>query len=123
MSATAFRPRGRVRPFPCSASDDASDEVHRSTSPVGGGSDHTASPSGPPARRSPAPEPSAPRAALRRAPSDTFSDLWVESRLDLTVEAVILTEREWDSIFEDSDREAARQRLRDHEWPPVLAMT
>ena len=39
------------------------------------------------------------------------------------MEAVILTEREWDSIFEDSDREAARQRLRDHEWPPVLAMT
>ena len=48
-------------------------------------------------------------------PSDTFSDLWVERRLDLTVEAVILAEREWDSLFDDTDREAARKRLEDHE--------
>ncbi len=52
-------------------------------------------------------------------PSDTFSDLWVEKRLDLTVEAVILTEREWDALFDDADREAARKRLQDHEWPPA----
>ena len=48
-------------------------------------------------------------------PSDTFADLWKKQRLDLTVEAVILTEREWDSLFDDTDRAAARKRLPDHE--------
>ena len=55
-------------------------------------------------------------------PSDTFSDLWVKRRLDLTVEAVILTERAWDPLFDNPDRAVARKRLQDHEWPPVLAM-
>ena len=52
-------------------------------------------------------------------PSDTFTDLWEKQRLDLTVEAVVLTEREWDSLFDDTDRATARKRLRDHKWPPV----
>ncbi len=55
-------------------------------------------------------------------PSDTFADLWVERRLDLTVEAVILTERQWDALFDDADREAARKRLHDHEWSSASAV-
>ena len=55
-------------------------------------------------------------------PSDTFSDLWMNGRLDLTVEAVVLTEREWDALFTDADRKAARKRLRDHEWPLASAL-
>ena len=56
-----------------------------------------------------------------RRPSDTFSDLWTKGRLDLTVEAVILTERQWDPLFDDMDRAAARKRLQEYEWPPALA--
>ena len=55
-------------------------------------------------------------------PSDTFSDLWMNGRLDLTVEAVVLTERDWDALFNDTDRQVARKRLRDHEWPIALAL-
>ena len=55
-------------------------------------------------------------------PSDTFSDLWMKGRLDLTVEAVVLTEREWDPLFTDADRKAARKRLQDHEWPLAAAL-
>ena len=56
-------------------------------------------------------------------PSDTFSVLWEKGRLDLTVEAVILTERQWEPLFDDADREVARKRLQDYEWPPALAAT
>ena len=46
----------------------------------------------------------------------------MNGRLDLTVEAVVLTEREWDELFTDADRKAARKRLRDHEWPLASAL-
>ena len=36
--------------------------------------------------------------------------------LDLTVEAVIVTETKWRELFEPEVIEAARQRLLDHEW-------
>ena len=56
-------------------------------------------------------------------PSDTFRDLWWLDRvgkwnraLDLTVEAVIVTETKWRELFEPKVIEAARQRLLDHEW-------
>ena len=44
-------------------------------------------------------------------PSDTFVDLMVHRRLDLSVEWVIVNEREWDPLFSREDREAARARL------------
>jgi len=44
-------------------------------------------------------------------PSETFQNLAVEGRLDLTVEAIIVEEREWRDIFTEDDRNAARERL------------
>lgn len=56
-------------------------------------------------------------------PSDTFRDLWLLERLgkhkralDLTVEAVIVTESRWEELFDPAIIEAARVRLLDHEW-------
>ena len=53
-------------------------------------------------------------------PSNTFMDLCMNRRLDLTVEAVVTTEREWNALFDDGDRKAARKRLRDYEWPVAV---
>ena len=56
-----------------------------------------------------------------RDPSATFTVLWERRRLDLTVEAVIATEPEWDPIFADEDRNAAKGRLKEYGWtPPAL---
>ena len=44
-------------------------------------------------------------------PSDTFVELIVHGRLDLSVEWVVVNERKWDPLFTDGDREAARIRL------------
>ena len=53
-------------------------------------------------------------------PSSTFADLYLKGHgarhLNMTLEAIITTEREWDPLFTDVDREAAGKRLRDHEW-------
>lgn len=46
----------------------------------------------------------------------------MNGRLDLTVEAVVSTERECDALFIDADRKAARTRLRDHERPLASAL-
>ena len=50
-------------------------------------------------------------------------DLWLLERLgkhkralDLTVEAVIVTESRWEELFDPAIIEAARVRLLDHEW-------
>ena len=43
--------------------------------------------------------------------SDTFVDLMVKGRLDLTVEWLIVNERKWDPLFTDETRTAARSRL------------
>ena len=51
-------------------------------------------------------------------PSPTFTDLFMKRRLGLTVEAVISTESEWDPLFSDQDRAAAKKRLLDHRWSP-----
>ena len=53
----------------------------------------------------------------RNEPSSTFKLLWEKKRLNLTVEAVIVTEHEWDPLFDDADRDAARQRLKAFHWP------
>ena len=46
-------------------------------------------------------------------PSDTFVDLMLRGRLDLTVEWLIVKEREWDLLFTAEDRAAAQTRLTD----------
>ena len=51
-------------------------------------------------------------------PSPTFTDLFMKRQLGLTVEAVIITEAEWDPLFSDQDRAAAKKRLLDHRWSP-----
>ena len=43
--------------------------------------------------------------------SDTFTELWQIRRLDLTVEALLVTEPEWDPLFDDRDRDSAEKRL------------
>ena len=45
--------------------------------------------------------------------SDGFAALWERQRLDLTVENVVLR-TEFESLFEDEDREVARSRLREY---------
>lgn len=52
--------------------------------------------------------------ALIHAPrvSEGFEALWERKRLDLTVEAVILKDP-WRQLFDESELEIARQRLRD----------
>jgi hypothetical protein len=52
---------------------------------------------------------------LLRAPkvSEGYIALWERGRLDLTVEAVILSS-DWQSLFSDEEREIARKRLADY---------
>jgi len=45
------------------------------------------------------------------APSDGFVTLWERKRLDLTVEALILTKKEYRSLFTEEERNKARNRL------------
>jgi hypothetical protein len=45
--------------------------------------------------------------------SEGYVALWERKRLDLTVEAVILTS-EWNSLFSEQDREIARKRLAEY---------
>ena len=44
-------------------------------------------------------------------PSDTFVDLMIRGRLDLTVEWLIVNEQQWAPLFTEADRLAARTRL------------
>ena len=43
--------------------------------------------------------------------------LWELGRLDISVEALVLRER-WNSLFSDSERQAARQRLEAFDYDP-----
>jgi hypothetical protein len=48
-------------------------------------------------------------------PSDGFTTLWSHHRLDLTVEAHVL-KPDYESLFTETDREQARQRLELYGW-------
>lgn len=48
-------------------------------------------------------------------PSVGYTDLYLEGRLDLTVEALVL-QRKWDPIFEDETRQLARKRLTEYHF-------
>jgi hypothetical protein len=48
-------------------------------------------------------------------PSEGYTALWERHRLDLTVEALIL-DSQWDELFDEADRQAARARLEQYEY-------
>jgi hypothetical protein len=48
-------------------------------------------------------------------PSDGFTALWSHHRLHLTVEAHVLQQR-YATLFNDDDRQQARQRLAAYGW-------
>lgn len=51
-------------------------------------------------------------------PSDTFTTLWERRELHLTMEWFVVSEREWDPLFDDGDRRAAAARLREYGCVP-----
>ena len=53
-----------------------------------------------------------------RAISDGFVRLWEKGRLDLTVERIIVHEREWAVLFTAQERRIAEQRLNEWEKNP-----
>ena len=57
-------------------------------------------------------------------PSSTFTDLWEKgpTYLSLTLEALVVTERQWDDLFSDEDRAVASKRLRQHHWKPPSSL-
>ena len=62
---------------------------------------------------------------LRNGPSDGFTRLWEEGRLDLSVEAIVLQER-WAPLFTEEELATARLRLEEAGYygqPTVLRQT
>ena len=59
---------------------------------------------------------------LLRSPnvSDGYTALWERSRLDLTVEAMILRS-EWQSLFTPAERQAALKRLREYGFAGAIS--
>ena len=47
-----------------------------------------------------------------------FTKLWERKRLDLTVEAVILAETKWHSLFTPEELEICRKRLAEYGYTP-----
>jgi hypothetical protein len=52
-------------------------------------------------------------------PSDGYTALYLRNRLDLTVEAVVVSSPRWHSLFEPEEIENAKRRLLDYEYQPV----
>lgn len=46
-----------------------------------------------------------------RRPSDGYTQLYERGRLDLTVEAMVVENPRWHSLFEEKELETARRRL------------
>ncbi|MEO9457851.1 MAG: hypothetical protein ABJE63_12800 [Lentilitoribacter sp.] len=49
-------------------------------------------------------------------PSEGYTYLWEKQRLDLTVEALVVENAKWHSLFEQSEIIKAKQRLSDYEY-------
>jgi hypothetical protein len=49
-----------------------------------------------------------------REPSDGYTQLWLKGRLDLTVEALIVDDVKWHSLFSDEETVNAEARLMAH---------
>ena len=47
-------------------------------------------------------------------PSEGYTQLYLRGRLDLTVEAVVLADARWQSLFLAEELERARKRLKDY---------
>lgn len=52
--------------------------------------------------------------------SEGYTALWERGRLDLTVEALIHDHPEFHALFTDAERETARRRLEEYQYPPVI---
>ncbi|CAM3134761.1 hypothetical protein BRDI103020_16585 [Brevundimonas diminuta] len=53
------------------------------------------------------------RRTIRGSATSGFDRLWEEKRLDLSVEALIL-QPEWQDLFNEDDKKAARRRLQQY---------
>ncbi len=51
--------------------------------------------------------------------SEGYAALWERGRLDLTVEAMILGQRQWHQLFSAEELEIARRRLREYDYESV----
>lgn len=49
-------------------------------------------------------------------PSDGYTALYMRGRLDLTVEALVIEDERWHSLFGADELERARKRLRDYRY-------
>lgn len=49
-------------------------------------------------------------------PSDGYRALWERGRLDLTVEAIVLSEGKWHPLFTDEELGRAEARLREYDY-------
>lgn len=49
-------------------------------------------------------------------PSDGYAALWTRGRLDLTVEALVIENPQWHSLFTPEEIERARKRLAQYEY-------
>jgi hypothetical protein len=53
-----------------------------------------------------------------KEPSDGYTQLWLKGRLDLTVEALVVEDVKWHSLFTDEEIASAEARLRAHDYHP-----
>ena len=51
-------------------------------------------------------------------PSDGYTALYMRSRLDLTVEAVVVEDQQWHALFTEEELAKAKKRLRDYRYSP-----
>lgn len=51
-------------------------------------------------------------------PSDGYTELYMRKRLDLTVEAVVVENPKWHSLFLPGELDRARKRLREYRYEP-----
>lgn len=56
-------------------------------------------------------------------PSDGYTELYLKKRLDLTVEALVINDKKWHSLFTQEEIEKAKARLVEYEYifPPPKA--
>mgnify|MGYP000403214753 CR=1 FL=1 len=52
------------------------------------------------------------------APADGYTELYLQGRLDLTVEALVVENEQWQSLFDPAEIEKARQRLKEYWYNP-----
>ena len=53
--------------------------------------------------------------------SEGYTALWERKRLDLTVEALIHDNPEWQPLFTEKELEIVRKRLKEYQYGPALS--